>query len=105
MESWGKRLKPYEQIWKPLEKDKTYQLIGKLRPKITTYNILRPHKNNLWLVHTYNLWSSVLHDDKFGVKHAKLASMWYSFTCPACSVLLKRLANSEKKLVKGWETF
>ncbi len=33
MQSWGKRLKPYAQLWKPLEKDKTYKVVGKLTPK------------------------------------------------------------------------
>ncbi len=40
MEFWGKRLKPYEQIWKPLEKNKTYKVLGKLKPERTTYEVI-----------------------------------------------------------------
>ncbi len=42
MESWEKWLKHYEQIWKPFEKEKSYQLVHDLWS-----NILRPEKNNL----------------------------------------------------------
>ncbi len=52
----------------------TYKVIGKFEDQ---------RKNELRLVHTYSLWSSVLHDDKFDDKtDAKLASTRYSFTYP-----------------------